>query len=488
MQEHEVLQAAQSRLLSFCSLINENYKIPKHIALIASKLEAVERGEIKRLIITVPPRHGKSMLTSNYFPSWYIGRNPEKYIITSTYGQDLSDDFGRKIRENVNNPLFKATFPNCSLKNDSQAASRMESTKGGLFYGVGVGGPITGRGAHLLLIDDPVKNREEADSETMRRKIWDWYRSTGYTRLMPGGAVVLIMTRWHEKDLVGMILENHAHEGWEVINLQAVDEEKRESLWPESYTFEDMMRIKLTMTNEGDEYDWHCLYQQDPVPKQGIIFKAQWMPSGTADEYAECFMAVDPAISKKDEADETAVSVFGIGYEEKPIYYETETQHGRWDFEEQLKVVRALYQIHKPIWIGVEGDRGGKILVEFLAKEGLPAVELPAVNDKVLRAMSVSHLFSQGRVRINTPEVRKQLLSFRGADERNDCADSVIHCLRMIRDYSDERYIRPAKEEKLNSHQWFLKMSSQQEREAEQNTTTHSFDRAYGGPVNQEYY
>jgi predicted phage terminase large subunit-like protein len=213
---------AFSRLISYAAYQWPGYRDAAHHRLIARHLEAVERGEIKRLMITMPPRHGKSMLASEFFPAWYLGRNPDHYVVTATYAQELADDFGRKVKNQIEDPTFQAIFPGVGLADDSKSAKRFHiegqiggyehsTAQRGAFYAVGVGGPLTGRGAHLLLIDDPVKNREDADSEIIRKKTKDWYTSTAYTRLMPGGRVVIIqcmtgdtpvlMETGHEKPL-----------------------------------------------------------------------------------------------------------------------------------------------------------------------------------------------------------------------------------------------------------------------------------------------
>ena len=251
-----------------------------HHRQIARKLEAVERGDIKRLMIFMPPRHGKSMLASEYFPAWYLGRNPDQYVIAATYAQDLADDFGRKVRNQIVDPSFNEIFPGVGIQNDSTSAKRFHitaqddfsTTQNGAYFAVGVGGPLTGRGAHLLLIDDPVKNREEADSETIRKKVKDWYTSTAYTRLMPGGRVVIIQTRWHEDDLSGWLLEEHQHEGWEVLDLPAIDAANK-ALWPEQYPVEALDKIKLAV----GQRDWSALYQQRPSPEDGNYFKREWL-------------------------------------------------------------------------------------------------------------------------------------------------------------------------------------------------------------------
>lgn len=274
---------AYSRLISYAAIQWPGYRDAPHHRLIARKLEAVERGDITRLMITMPPRHGKSMLASEFFPAWYLGRNPDHYVIEATYAQELADDFGRKVKNQIEDSCFQAIFPGVGLADDSKSAKRfhIEGMDGGIehslgtrgaFYAVGVGGPLTGRGAHLLLIDDPVKNREEADSEIIRKKTKDWYTSTAYTRLMPGGRIVIIQTRWHEDDLSGWLLAEHQHEGWEILNLPAIDKQGQ-PLWPEQYDLPTLEKIKRAIGPR----DWSALYQQQPTPDEGDYFQKEWL-------------------------------------------------------------------------------------------------------------------------------------------------------------------------------------------------------------------
>lgn len=274
---------AHSRLIAYAAYQWPGYRDAYHHRLIARALEAVERGEIKRLMINMPPRHGKSMLASEFFPAWYIGRNPNNYIVTATYAQDLADDFGRKVKNQIEDEAFKQIFPGVGLADDSKSSKRfhIEGAEGGVehhtsqrgaFYAVGIGGPLTGRGAHLLLIDDPVKNREDAESEIIRRKMKDWYTSTAYTRLMPGGAIVVIQTRWHEDDLSGWLRAEHAHEDWTVLDLPAINDAGK-PLWPDQYDLPTLEKIRQAVGPR----DWSALYQQRPSPESGDYFRREWL-------------------------------------------------------------------------------------------------------------------------------------------------------------------------------------------------------------------
>jgi predicted phage terminase large subunit-like protein len=262
---------ARESLLAFTQYTNPAYIAAAHHARIAERLEAVERGEVKRLMILMPPRHGKSELASRRFPAWFIGRNPGKQIIAASYNSDLANDFGREVRNIVGSPEFRALYQT-SLASDSHAANRWHTENGGMYVAAGVGTAITGRGADILLIDDPFKDREEADSELRRQRVWDWYTSTAYTRLMPGGSIVVINTRWHDDDLSGRLLAEQADGGdhWEVLSLPAIDGDT--ALWPEWYTLDRLEQIRAVLPAR----DWNALYQQNPIPDEGDFFKADW--------------------------------------------------------------------------------------------------------------------------------------------------------------------------------------------------------------------
>jgi predicted phage terminase large subunit-like protein len=296
---------ARAALLEFAAYTNPAYRAAPHHALIAEKLEAVERGEIKRLMIAMPPRHGKSELASRRFPAWFMGRNADKQIIAASYNSDLANDFGREVRNIVDSPEFRALF-DVSLAQDSQAANRWHTDTGGMYVAAGVGTAITGRGADILLIDDPFKDREEADSELRRQRVWDWYTSTAYTRLMPGGAIIVINTRWHDDDLSGRLIyeQDKGGDQWDVLSLPAIDGEGL-ALWPEWYPLERLEQIRGVLPAR----DWNALYQQNPIPDDGDYFKADWFG-----EYE-----VAPKSLKKYGASDYAVTDGGGDYTEQGI-------------------------------------------------------------------------------------------------------------------------------------------------------------------------
>ena len=351
-------------------------------------------------MISMPPRHGKSMLASEFFPAWYLGRNPDKYVIAASYAQELADDFGRKVRNQLADPVFKGIFTECSLSDDSTSAKRFNIDAGGSYFAVGVGGPITGRGAHLLLIDDPVKNREDAESETIRRKVWDWYTSTAYTRLMPDAAVVLIMTRWHEDDLAGKILLEHAHEEWEVLKLPAISE--GQALWPEQYSLKDLDNIRKTIGPR----DWSALYQQEPVPEDGFYFKNEWVrwyDPKDLPKHLQYFGASDYAVTS-DGGDYTVHIVGGVDADEN-IYI---PEKGVWRSQsDSLVWVEALVSMivqYRPVgWAEESGQIKaalGPLIDKRQQEKSAWCVResFPTKGDKAVRAQSIRGRMAQGKV------------------------------------------------------------------------------------------
>lgn len=264
--------AAES-LIAFTEYTFERYRTSGHHRVVAEHLERVERGEVDRLMLLMPPRHGKSELASRRFPAWYLGRHPEKQIACVSASEPLSQDFGREVRNLIQSDEYRAIF-DVLLAEDSQAKGKWHTKQGGIYYALGIGSQFMGRGADVLLIDDPFASMADALSEVERKNVWDWYSGTAYNRLQPNGAIVLINHRMHEDDLSGMLLAQQASGGdrWEVVELQAINDDG-EALWPEAYPIEALERIRRNTQTRF----WSALYQQRPAPEEGDYFKADWL-------------------------------------------------------------------------------------------------------------------------------------------------------------------------------------------------------------------
>lgn len=307
-----IIQTGRYNLIDFSIITKRDYRPSWHHEELGEGLELVEQGKIKRLIIQMPPRHGKSQLATINFPAWYLGRNPDKEIITASYSGELATDFGSRTRDLVASEIYQMMF-DTRLKEDTKSKGHWMTQKGGSYISVGVGGAITGRGADILIIDDPFKNREEADSEVIREKVWNWYISTAYTRLSTNGAVVIIATRWHLDDLIGRVLkqEQEGGEEWYMISFPAIATEKEEhrkqseALWPQKYDLQTLENIKRTI----GPYEWAALYQQNPVLTESAEFKREWIDYRTEQEVKAMdtrnYLTIDPAMSEKASADYT---------------------------------------------------------------------------------------------------------------------------------------------------------------------------------------
>lgn len=415
----ELLQRRKARagLLAFTQYTNPAYVAAPHHVLIAEKLEAVERGEIKRLMILMPPRHGKSELASRRFPAWFIGRNAGKQIIAASYNSDLANDFGREVRNIVGSPEFVALF-DAALSEDSRAANRWHTNEGGMYVAAGVGTAVTGRGADILLIDDPFKDREEADSELRRQRVWDWYTSTAYTRLMPGGAIVLINTRWHDDDLSGRLLEAAGEGGdkWDVLELAAINE-KDEALWPEWYPIERLEQIKAVLPAR----DWNSLYQQNPIPDEGEYFKGAWFQEyETLPPGLRMYGASDYAVTDGD-GDYTEHGVAGVDAGNNLYIVDWWRKQATSDVWIDAKCDLVLK--HEPhCWFGESGVIRRSIepfmMRRMQEREAYCRIEwLASIADKPTRARSIQAKASMGKVFLpkNAPwkaELLSQLMRF----------------------------------------------------------------------------
>ena len=262
-------RAAATSLIAFTEYTFPRYEAAAIHHQIAEQLERVARNEVDRLMLLVPPRHGKSELASRRFPAWYLGRHPDKQFISASASATLAEDFGRDVRNLIASEEYGQVF-DTRLAEDSQAKGRWTTSEGGSYFATGVGGALMGRGAHVLLIDDPFGSMADARSEIVRKSVHDWYTGTCYNRLEKGGKIILINYRMHQDDLCGRLLAQQAAGGdrWEVVELKAVSSDGR-ALWPEKFSSEALERIKRNISPA----DWAALYQQEPTAETGSYFK-----------------------------------------------------------------------------------------------------------------------------------------------------------------------------------------------------------------------
>ncbi len=424
---NKIIQAATSlayhKLLAYVTYIYPGYKIGLHHRIIAEKLEKVEKGKIKRLIIIMPPRFGKSLLVTQLFVSWFLGKNKDRQVISTSYGDDLAADFGRKVRNYIETDEFKNIF-DMRLAEDSKAIGKFATNGEGGYISTGIGGAITGRGADLLIIDDPIKNRQDADSETIRNKIGDWYSSVARTRLQPDASIIVIQTRWHKDDLVGRLLQQG---GWEVVNIPAIREEK--SVWEEHWSTSALQSIR----HDIDPRDWWCLYQGIPMDPANQVFDQSmfhyWQELPVNPVY---LMVVDPAFSKKKTSDYSCIM---IACRSEGKTYIVEYVNEKLAPDELISKILQLYVKWKPIYTGIEAYAAQAVIGHYLKEKAsqsgitLHYEEIKQIGSKIdkikrlLPPMRDSKLFWKPF----HAEIEKQLLAFPQGDH-----DDVIDAMQML--------------------------------------------------------
>ncbi len=413
------------------------FRRPRHIALLDEILvQAAEEGNA-RIIVEMPPRHGKSELCSHYFPLWYLKKHPDRRIILTSYEADFAATWGRKVR----NDIEEYGGEGAKLAGDSSAASRWDLTAGGGMVTAGVGGPITGRGANVLIIDDPIKNAEEAESPTIREKHWDWFKSTAFTRLEPGASVVIIMTRWNMDDMVGRLRKEMGAGGeeWRVISLPAIAEEEDEigrqlgeALWPERYDLVALARIKATQLLHW----WAALYQQRPTLREGGLWKWAWIHRVAAiPDLQRVVVAVDPSGSTAKTSDETGIVAAGKGIDGR--YYVVFGGGYRLSPAGWAGKAWQLFDSWRADKIIAEKNFGGDMVEANLRSipghaQG-PIKLINASRGKQLRADPIASLYEQGLVSHlgEQDDLEEQMCTFPHA-VHDDLVDALVYALTEL--------------------------------------------------------
>jgi len=417
-----------------------------HHALMASKFEEIAEGKIKRLIINMPPRHTKSEFASYLLPAWYLGKFPNKKIIQCSNTAELAVGFGRKVRNLVDGERYSKVFPNVALRSDSKAAGRWSTNGNGEYFAIGVGGTVTGKGADLLIIDDPHSEQEAAlaaSDPAVFDKVYEWYTSGPRQRLQPGGSIVVVMTRWSKRDLTGKICQamvDRDGDEWEIISLPAIKRNEK-PLWPEFWSFEELnkLRIELPLSK------WQAQYQQDPTSEEGALVKREWWRVWDQPNPPPCSYIIqswDTAFTKSERADYSACTTWGIFYlnenEQDPNIILLDAFKERMEFPTLKERAFDMYKEWQPDSFIVEAKASGAPLIFELRRMGIPVQEFTPTrgNDKISRVNSVSDLFASGKVwaprKRWAEEVVEELASFPNSDH-DDLVDSTTQALLRFR-------------------------------------------------------
>ena len=457
-------EKAQNNFMPFVHHVYENFIEGRHHLEIAEKLEKVASGEITRLIVNMPPRHSKSELASYLMPAWFLGRNPKLKIIQATHNTELAVRFGRKVRDLIDSEQYGHIFPDTDLKADSKAAGRWETSAGGEYFAAGVGAAVTGRGADLFIIDDP-HSEQDAMSEGRLEEAYEWYTSGPRQRLQPGGKIIVVMTRWGLRDLTGRLIKAQGSDvlsdQWEVVEFPAILPSEN-PLWPEFWKKDDLLKVKASLPVQK----WGAQWQQQPTAEEGAIVKKEWWRIWKKEDIPEVdyiIQSYDTAFSKKESADYSAITTWGVFRSEETgadNIILMDASRGRWNFPELKEKALEENEYWQPDMMIVEAKASGLPLTDELRRAGITIMNYTPSKgrDKVTRMHTVAPLFEAGMVwapeKHFADEVIDECMAFPNG-EHDDYVDSMTMALIRFRqggfislngEEDDTDYYRPKRE------------------------------------------
>ena len=433
---------ARANLLPFINSVYRDYKVGPHHKKLAKIFEDIACGKKKRVIVNIAPRHGKSELISYLAPAWFLGKYPHKKVIMASHTADLAVNFGRRVRNLVNSDEYKSVFSNVQLQQDSKSASRWGTNHNGEYFAIGVGGALAGRGADLFIIDDPHSEQDaKQGTPTVFQPAWEWFQSGPLQRLMPGGAIIVVMTRWSKLDLTGQIINNMTKNEdanqWEIVEFPAVLNEK--PLWPEFWSLDELLGKKATM----DPRYWQSQYMQNPTAEEGALIKREWWQIWEDNNPPECefiIMSLDAAQEKNTRADYNALTTWGVWYDDDDVanIILLNSIKKRLEFPELKEMVLEEYREWQPDAFVVEKKSNGAALYQELRRMGIPVGEFTPGKgqDKVSRVNAVSDIFSSGLVWAPDKRWAKEVIEECNdfpAGTNDDLVDSTTQALMRFR-------------------------------------------------------
>jgi len=439
LEEKRKESAIKNDFMSFVKYVWPDFIEGSHHKIMSEKFNKVATGDLKRIVINMAPRHTKSEFASYLLPSWMIGKNPKLKIIQATHTTELAVRFGRKAKNLIDSQEYQKIFQT-KLREDSKAAGRWETNEGGEYFAAGVGGSITGRGADLLIIDDPHSEQDALNTNALERT-WEWYTSGPRQRLQPGGIIVVVMTRWNTKDLTGKLINAQKEakaDQWEVIEFPAILPNDK-PLWPEYWKLEELEGVKAGLPIGK----WNAQYQQNPTAEEGSIIKREWWQLWDKDlpPLHHVIQSYDTAFLKKETADYSAITTWGVFYpteDSGPNLILLDVVKDRFEFPELRRVALEQYNYWKPESVIVEGKASGMPLTFELRKQGIPVINYTPSrgNDKHARVNAVAPLFESGQIWATddkfSEEVIEECAAFPYGDH-DDLVDSMTQAVMRFR-------------------------------------------------------
>ena len=455
--EKKIQNQAKNDFLSFVKCVWPDFIEGSHHRHIAKKFNKLATGELKRLIVNMPPRHTKSEFASYLLPAWMVGRNPKLKIIQATHTGELAIRFGRKAKNLIDSQEYSKIFKT-RLQEDSKAAGRWETAQGGEYFAAGVGGAITGRGADLLIIDDP-HSEQDAMSEGSLENAYEWYTSGPRQRLQPGATIVVVMTRWSTKDLTSMLIKAQKEvkgDQWEVVEFPALLDDGS-PVWPEYWKKEELEKVKATLPTTK----WNAQFMQKPTSEEGAIIKREWWRKWKKDWIPKLYHVIqsyDTAFMKKETADFSAITTWGVFYvnDDAPAHLILlDSVKGRWEFPDLRRRALQQYKYWSPETVIVESKASGLPLTYELRQMDIPVVNFTPSkgNDKHTRVNSVAPLFESGMIwapeQKFAEEVIEECAAFPYGDH-DDLVDTTTQAVMRFRQGGFIRHPEDYKEDKVD--------------------------------------
>ena len=453
LEEEDTLQKTRDDLIEFCKKMQPDYKVGRHHRILADQLMALEDGSKDRVCVNIPPRHGKSQLVSIFYPAWFLGRNPGKKVMMVSHTTDLAVDFGRKVRNLIATESYNEIFPEVALAVDSKSAGRWNTNFGGEYFACGIGSALAGRGADLLLVDDPHSEQDVINGNfSVFEKAYEWFTFGARTRLMPGGRVAIVQTRWHMDDLTGRVtndmVKNELADQYEIVEFPALlDAEDADGkpimkpLWPEFFDLAALERTKASMP----AFQWNSQYQQKPTAEEASIVKREWWgiwPHDQPPHVEYVIMSLDAAAEKHNRADYTALTTWGVFFNENENAHHLillDSIKKRLEFPELKQLSMDEYTKWEPDAFIVEKKSAGTAIYQEMRRMGLPVQEYTphrGTGDKLARLNSVADIIASGMAWVPSTrwadELVEEIAGFPFMSN-DDLVDSTVMALLRFR-------------------------------------------------------